>query len=868
MRIEPLKRSLFPCLLFIFFTSTILYASAYGASSRENRDSTRIAASTHYWKGALHRLFLGSDYRKLWTLPIDVEILDLHGTAGGLSPVMRVGGQQTKGLALKGADGRAFTFRGIDKDPSSVLPPMLEGTIADRVVQDQMSSAQPAGPLVAEILMKAAGILNTPIRFVVMPDDPVLEEFQEDFAGVLGTFQEFPTEASRINPGFSGVQEIVDCHELWKRIGASPNERIDTRAFLKARLLDILIGDWDRHRKQWRWAFFPDKPKWQPIPEDRDQAFCKYDGLMLDIARFSRPFFLKFSDRYPSINALTFGSWAVDHFILTDMARAEWTDVAGELQTRLTDSVIEEAARRLPPEYFAHEGAKLEADLKKRRDGLVEIADQFYSHMARWVDIHLTDSPELVEIQKVNAGTAEVRVFLKAVETDKSKQEPYYKRRFHRSETKEIRVYCMGGEDSIINRGTSRGGIRFLVIGGQGRDHFDDTQGGRLKIYDSADDNEILRGKATRYNSKHYDPPRVSENDPWVKPQDWGHQTIPSIWFGGGPDLGMFIGGGFTHKTYRFRKFPYSSSQTFRAGYATSPQTFRADYRGEFYFENSASLFSLSARASGIEILHFYGFGNETTLTESEDYYKVRQEQYSIDPVLLLSVSDAMTFTAGPTLKVSTTRQEQQCIIDDLNPYGSDRFSQAGIRTKLALMSGFNPSKESLGVHLTLEGLYFPNWLDVEKPFGSVAGFIAASLPFRSIPLHPLLALRSGFKHVFGKYPFHEAAFLGGGGLTGSDATVRGLQSQRFAGDGRIYCNAELRLRLSDFYVLLPGEMGLFGLADVGRVYLDGEASQKWHAGYGGGLWLSFLDNAFTLTLSFAQAEERLGFYVQSGFLF
>ena len=74
---------------------------------------------------------------------------------------------------------------------------------------------------------------------------------------------------------------------------------MDARAFLNARLFDLVIGDWDRHRGQWRWARFGDQPvtRWVPIPQDRDQAFIRYDGLVLaigdrpleDAPRFSDP---------------------------------------------------------------------------------------------------------------------------------------------------------------------------------------------------------------------------------------------------------------------------------------------------------------------------------------------------------------------------------------------------------------------------------------------------------------------------------------------------------------------------------------------------------------------------------------------------
>jgi hypothetical protein len=77
-----------------------------------------VVAGEHYRAGAFHRFLLGADYRKLWSTPITVPVLNLETFAGGLRPVRRVGGQQTLGLAMKGADGRDYTFRGLDKDPT------------------------------------------------------------------------------------------------------------------------------------------------------------------------------------------------------------------------------------------------------------------------------------------------------------------------------------------------------------------------------------------------------------------------------------------------------------------------------------------------------------------------------------------------------------------------------------------------------------------------------------------------------------------------------------------------------------------------------------------------------------------------------
>jgi len=837
------------------------------SSISQNQKSKKIAAGPQYWRGGLARFFLGNDYRKLWVLPIELEYLDLKNEAGGLSPMMTIGGQQTKDLALKGADGRSFTFRGIDKDPSALLPPLLEGTIADRMVQDQMSSVQPSGPLAAETLMRAAGILTTPIRLVIMPDDPLLGEYRSDFAGLMGTFQELPTTASGKNPGFTGVIEILDYEQMWERLEKSPSDRVDSKAYLKARLLDLVMGDWNQHRKQWRWANLPGEQFWQPIPGDRDQVFCRYDGLMLSISRTTIPYLLNFEEDYSGIYGMTYGSWDVDRYLLSDLEKPVWKSVARDLKARLSDTVIEDAVRRLPPEYYQIEGPKLENALKKRRDNLIGISNQFYEHLAHQVDIYLTNRSERVEILRMANASVEIRISLPP-EEEGSSTEPYYKRRFFRDETREIRLHLLAGNDKVISQGGHNNGILIRVIGGPGQERIDDFRGGGLRIYDHEGTPEIKRGTGTRVNRRPYTKPILKAHAPWIPPQEWGQFTKPLLWFGGGPDIGAFIGAGFNTKTYGFRKLSFSTSQTLRFGYASLPRAFRMDYRGEFHLQNSQNFFNLRALASGIEILRFFGFGNETTNNKSSEYFRVRQEQYILDPSFTVQISSSLAFSAGPTFKYSRTKQDEDHIITAVTSYGANNFGQLGFWAKFNFETNKKNNPNKSGVYFNLEGKYFPSLFDVKSSFGTISGNISADLTASSMSMQPTLAFRLGGKQVFGDYPFHEAAFIGGGSLSGSDATVRGFRSQRFAGDSCLYGNAELRLRLGDLYIFIPGEMGIFGLSDIGRVYLEGENSDTWHSAVGGGLWFSFLEGTYTFSIATASSEEELSIYVRAGFFF
>jgi hypothetical protein len=226
---------------------------------------------------------------------VRVETLDVSSFGGGLTPVTRVGGRQTKGLALRGADGRDYTFRAIDKDPTSVLPEELQDTWARSLVQDQIAASQPVAFLVADELMAAAGILHAPTRLVVMPDDPRLGEFRQEFAATIGQISEFPVGRTAQNSGFHGALEVLKHQDFYARLDAG-STRPDARAFLKARLFDLMIGDWDRHRDQWRWAHI-EEGRGQPIPDDRDQAFARREPGGRP-ARPRAPFFQSYDDAY------------------------------------------------------------------------------------------------------------------------------------------------------------------------------------------------------------------------------------------------------------------------------------------------------------------------------------------------------------------------------------------------------------------------------------------------------------------------------------------------------------------------------------------------------------------------------------------
>ncbi|MGE5745431.1 MAG: BamA/TamA family outer membrane protein [Gemmatimonadota bacterium] len=811
----------------------------------------RLAAGERYRAGWLHRLLLGAHYRDLWATPLSVDVLDLATFAGGLTPDTCGGRRQTKSVRLRGADRQEYVFRSVDKDPTLALPPELRRTFARDVLQDQISSGHPGAPLVVAPLLEATGVLHATPSLYVLPDDPRLAALACVPAGTLGMIEVRPAGATDEEPGFAGAADVVSTQKLFNRLERSATDRVDARAFLAARLLDVYIGDWDRHQDQWRWARYDEGELhwWRPIPRDRDQAFARLDGLLVQLAGVYFPQLVGFDDDYPDLFRLTFAGQVLDRRLLTQLERPVWDSIATALQLRLSDSVIDAAVLRLPAEYRRGSGRNLASALRRRRDHLPEAARRFYRLLAGYVDVHATDEVDGAELQRQRERST-LRLTSHGM--------TYFSRSFDPRETNEIRLYLHGGNDRVVVLGSETGPL-VRVIGGGGDDTLvDSTTGGSVRFYDDGGVNRMVRGRHTVVDTRPYTAPPV-DTSTLGRPRDWGARVVPFTWVSFGSDIGLFAGGGIVRTGYGFRHTLYHTRLRIRGGYASGAASYRAELVDEIRDFPGRATTSLRLRASGIDVVRFYGLGNETPDTGSTRFHKVPQQQYLIAPTVTWPVSAATLVSLGLVLKDAESTPDSTRLIGVLRPYGIDSFQQAGAMGELRIDTRDLPAWATRGALLAISGSAYPATLDVIRAFGEVT---AQAATYLTIPHGPTLALRAAGTRVFGPYPFHEAAFVGGG------TTVRGYAEHRFAGDASLAGNVELRARVGRFYAFLPIEFGVFGLADAGRVFRSGETSDVWHGAAGGGLWLAVLSRVNTLTLAAARSPEGTGIYVRAGFAY
>ncbi len=850
-------RIVFSLVLLAVVTAT---GPATGLSAQD--DSVTVVAGPQYRKGAIHRWLFGNRYRALWAKEVRVPVLNLATHGGGLKPLKKGGGQQTKSLRFVGGDGRQYAFRSIDKDPSVVLPEGLRETFAARIFQDQISAGHPLGALVVPPILDAAGVLHATPVLVMMPDDPGLGEYRGEFGNVLGLLEERPRDADEEGMSFAGAKEIVGTADLIKRLDDHPDIRVDSREFLLARLTDVFLGDWDRHRDQWRWALLGggSADRWVAIPRDRDQAFVRFDGLLLALVRPQIPQLVNFGPKYSPTVGATWNGRDLDRRFLTDLERPAWDSVANVLRARMTDRVIESGIARLPAEYQAIDGARLRTALIARRNTIPAMAEKFYRHLAGQVDIYGSDHADVVEVTRPDPSTVAVAV------RRRGGQVPYYARRFDKEDTRDIRIYLQGGADSAMAVGDG-GPITVRLIGGGGDDWLGHTGTGATKFYDSRGANVAVGGEI---NTRPYRAIDDTTKPTALPHRDWGNRKFTVGLASLGPDAGLIVGFGGTVTNWGFRKKPYSSRFQYSAGFATGAATGRLVIDGRIQRENSRSYFAFRGLGSGIEVLRWYGFGNERTVdsTKPLSFNRATQHQLDLAPSIGWAVGEKTLIEFGPRFKYSATElddgQNAARFIASDRPYGTGTFAQLGVGASFRLDTRDSPIAARRGSVVEFGGAAYPAAFDVERSFGEVHGRVATYLTANVVG-PTTLALQAGGKKLFGArgfIPFHEAAFLG------SSGTLRGFRSNRFAGEGSLYGSAELRVQLTNAFILVPGHQGLVGFFDGGRVYLRGETSSQWQTTFGGGVWFSFLRPANVISVVFGHSDEGNKIYARVGFGF
>lgn len=811
-----------------------------------------IAAGPQYLTSRFQQRLWGKHYRTDWSTPVKIKLFYLDTAAGGLIPYQAGGGRQSKTVRLHDTQQREYVLRSIDKTFGGALPDIYQNTFVENVINDQVSIAEPYAALTIPQMAEAAGIYHTWPQIVFVPQQKALDSFNAEFGNRLYLFEQRPDENWEDAPNFGSSKNIISTEKVLEKISEDGSHRVDQLLFVRSRLFDIFIGDWGRHEDQWRWATTKqgDKTIYKPIPRDRDQAYTKFDGVLLKVAKAAAgaAYLQSFDYTIKDVRGLNYPARNLDRRMANETTLQQWNTIAKELQLALTDDVITASVRQMPPEVYANTGTEIITKLKSRRNDLVKYATDYYLFLAHEVDITGTKDVDYFLINNLPDGKVSIDLF-RQNSLNKKESEPFYSRTFLSSETKEIRVYGLAGKDSYEVKG-EKNDIVIRLIGGDAEDEYRFDPSSGVHVYDSK--NQLIKNTPGTHlhlsgdssiHVYHYEAFRYSKKG-----------LSPTVFYN--DDDRLFIGLAYKITTQPWRKQPYGQKHIFYSNYSVTQKAFNFGYTGIYNQVIGNWRAILLANYDLVKWRNFFGLGNETVkTTNNADYYRMRSTE------ALLSLSFEHVIGKQSSISIAPFYQYIKILRDDnrylakefLNGSGQSNFTSknfVGARAALNLQRLNNLLFPTKGITFSTSVIAAKNVAEA-KHFINYAGDVQFYLPFFK---HFILSVKNGAATVIGEPEFYQLNNIGG-------SLLRGYRSQRFWGETVFYNNNELHYLFNVRSFLFNGKMGILGLADQGRVWKKGEVSGTWHYGYGGGI-IAVPFNKLYVSLQYGISKEHSQFYL------
>ena len=831
-KIHPIRIQLkVPYLIFcILATSQVFSQSTPG----KNIVTTSISPA-YDSVNKLHRFLFGEGYRKLWAAPVPIRVFDITREKGGLTILQKGGGLQTKSLRLKDASGKEYVLRSIQKYPERGLPEKLRKTVARDILQDQVITSHPYAALTVPPMAEALGIAHSSPQIVYIPNDPALGTYREEFANSVLLFEE--REPVSYN-------ETDNTDKVQRKLEDDNDYTIDQQKILRARLLDWVLGDWDRHEDQWRWEVqkSKDKTTYSPIPRDRDKAYYTTSGLFPVILshQWLKANLQDFEPEISDIAVYNYNNRYFDRYFLNQLTEEDWTREIANVKSILTDSLISASIHLLPDTIFALSGQHTIEVLKGRRDKLDGEALEYYRFLSKFPDVPATTKNEQITVEyKTNSN---VDVMIRNIKKDSTFGQVMYQRTFIPSTTNEVRLYGLDGNDQWVVKGAGSSPIKIRLIGGTGRDSFyvdKMMQRNKIYLYDRRDQDNIFNLNApTKLKLSNDSAVNLFNRKSFVYNQQ---RMTGSAFYN--QDQGLLLRAGYIIEKQGFRKTPYAARHLFYINYATLWKSILFTYNGSFKKALGKNDLGVDFVSRGpFNVDNFYGTGNESILKDrKEETRKFFQNHYDLvrgEVRLQRELSPAVKFSIGPAVEFYTSASMDNVgkfLTTYNNSYPDERVFNDQFFTGFVGGININTKERSLQPYKGIE------WKTDIRSMQQLNGFknwymnLFSSFDFY-IPIKSpdiVIANRIAGGTSFGYPAFYQQHRLGG------PLNLRGYTVNRFTGKSVFYNNVELRIKLFDFTSFItPGSFGLIGFNDIGRVWIPNEKSTTWHSGSGGGIYI------------------------------
>ncbi len=825
----------------------------------------------------------GSRYQDAYSTPINAKVARLDTLFGGVTVIRKGGQKEYRSLRLRDKKGNEYSMRALGKNSlkfsQKIVPengtevpagPDEETKITEKEPYnaDFYTSSHPYAVLAIPKMAKAVNVFYTDSKLYYVPKQRALGDYNDTFGNELYLISIEPTESSEGEKTFKYPNDIETTDDILSKIRLGGDILVDEENYIRSRLFDMLIGDWDRESDHWRWAEYYNrygKNVYVPIPRNRDDAFSSFDGNILDIARSifsgSRQIHV-YDENLSDLEWFNEEGIILDRALLERSGREQWQYAAKQIQDSLSTSIIEDAFKEIPQEVQNSELQKIKETLIARKKNLGEIADRYYDYLSNLQTITGTDEADYFEITREPDGKTNVKTYRYS---EGKKGELMNKHTYYHIDTNELWIYGLDGNDVFeINGNENDSDLIYLrVIGGSGKDVYNIKKGRRVKFYDAdSHPSRIEKNKGGSflftdiYDLNTYD---------YRKQIDDFKRVAPA--FGYNPDDGFRLGLQFIYTLNGFKRNPFAKRHNITAGYYFDTSSFDIDYEGEF--ANSIGDLNLKIGAlftSPNYTVNYFGYGNQSENWQSEkgyDFNRIELQTISARVGLVRNSSFGSVFTLQTrfealTLNNSITnlyKDKGSVKLDDTNYFGTIE----GIYNYRSYDNPLNPARGmlfdlSLGITEDLQ--------DVDNVFGVLASRIVF---YNALIKNEKLVLKTNAQTQinFGnKFQFYQGAQLG------ANNGLRGYREERFTGKSFLVGSADIRYSFDQFLIgLFPVQIGIYGGADLGRVWVPHENSKKWHNSVGGGLWING-QGGLGVNFSAFSSKEEMRYSFGVGFTF
>ncbi|MCP9199059.1 metallophosphatase [Gramella sp. GC03-9] len=819
-------------------------------------------------KDWLYKAIWGEHYRPLYSRKFEFPVLYLDTIPGNLEVMGAGGGHQSRSLGFIDEDDHEYTLRAIKKSalrfiqtsvaPTHYVEELLNNTVAERYVQDFYTTAFPYGTFPASYLMDELNIYHPQSNLYYVPKQEALGIFNQEYGNELYMWEyHIGDENTKF---YDNAEDILNSSDLYEEMRESKEGYVDEEMFIRVRLLDMLMGDWDRHEGQYEWAEFEDengRKKYVPIAKDRDQVFPKNDGLALALLKLGFPSFRSmenYDDMIDNPKWFNIAGYPLDIAFIRNSDWEVWKEQANYIQENITDEVIEEAFAVLP-EDLANDPYvdEIKSNLRARRGNMEKIAREYYEHLEQFDMFTGTeDDDKFIITRKPNGLTTIV------LENEDGKQ--VAERTYDSNMTREVWVYGLDGDDEFIIKGKGNNLLPLKILGGEEHDVYDFKNKRKAKVYDFKSKDNTIKNPGTRkmlvdsYDINTYDPKKKKIRQ---------FTFMPSADFNS--DQGFSLGVSNTYTTKGLISNPFSAQHNITSNYFFATQGFDLSYSGEFaHIFYNWNLGIDAYYSSPNFVINFFGIGNDTEYDDdavSRDFNRVRIKQMRFSPSLIYRKNERVSFNFRPLIESLNVAYDEDRFIANSFDEDNDIFGRqiyAGGEVNYNYYNKDSRAFPSMGMEFDLTTGYKTNIDGGDNEFVYVNPILSVNYPLHSSGLAAIATKIGGTAILGDNYEFYHAATLGGG----DQNSLRAYRNERFNGKYAFFQNIDVRTAAARFKTnFIPLAIGFSAGFDYGRVWTENDNSSQWHTNYGGSFFVNMF-RAFTGNLGYYVGDEggRLNF--------